>query len=128
MKPSAIFGFAQLRIGRRSSAPQRRAVHATSTEITAYVNGEIKLDPAKFVSNPAVPGPATAAPTVTSGPKLTNVDIVSLKQAGFGDEVIVSKIRGSGADYKLDVTDLTELKKAGISDAVVAAMLEASRR
>jgi hypothetical protein len=97
------------------------------TEITGYTNGEIKLDPAKFVQASAniIPPAATVPPT---GPKLTNADIGTLRNAGFSDDVIVSKIKASGADYKLGVDDLLELKKANISDAVIAAMLDATRR
>jgi hypothetical protein len=110
------------------------------TEITAYTNGEIRWDPAKFVPGPAAPSTSTtatpaaapeslpAATSVPKGPKLTNSDIIALKQGGFGDEVIISKIKASGSDYKLEVNDLLELKKAGVSDAVISSMLEASKR
>jgi hypothetical protein len=97
------------------------------TEVTAYTNGEIKLDPAKFVAKQAAPASPTVAPSGPKGPKLTNADIISLKQTGFGDDLTISKIRASGADYKLEVNDLVELKKAGISEAVISAMLEASK-
>jgi hypothetical protein len=97
------------------------------TEITAYTNGEIKLDPAKFIAKQAAPATQTANLSAPKGAKLTNSDIISLKQAGFGDDVVISKIKSSGADYKLEINDLVELKKAGISEAVISAMLEASR-
>lgn len=60
--------------------------------------------------------------------KLVNADIIALKQAGFGDGVIISKINASGANYKLDIKDLLQLKKANISDQVIAAMIEASKQ
>ena len=50
-----------------------------------------------------------------------------MKQASFGDDVVISRIKSSGADYKLEINDLVELKKAGIFEAVISAMLEASR-
>ena len=92
------------------------------TEITADTNGEIKLEAAKFTNK-------EAAPSVTvKGPKLTNADVVTLKETGFSDEVIISKIKASSADYKLEVNDLLELKKANVSEPVIAAMIEASRQ
>jgi hypothetical protein len=60
--------------------------------------------------------------------KLVNADIIALKQAGFGDGVIISKINASAANYKLDIKDLVDLKKANISDAVISAMIEAAKR
>lgn len=98
------------------------------TEITAYSNGEIKLDRSKFLAKQQTPASPTSGAPVRKGPKLTNADIISLKQADFGDDVIISKIEASTADYKLDVNDLLELKKAGISDSVMSAMIAASRR
>jgi hypothetical protein len=92
------------------------------TEITAYTNGEIKLDPAKFIPVPRPPA------TASLGPKLTNADVLKLKEAALSDDLIISKINASGADYNLGVDDLLELKKANVSDGVVAAMLEASKR
>jgi hypothetical protein len=59
-------------------------------------------------------------------PKLVNADIIALKQAGFGDNLIISKIRASGANYTLNIKDLLELKKANISEPVISAMIEAS--
>lgn len=41
---------------------------------------------------------------------------------------MISKIKASGADYKLEVNDMVELKTAGISEAVISAMLEASKQ
>ena len=97
------------------------------TEVTAYSNGEIALNAAAIAPKPTVPAAAPAATTTASkGSNLTNADIVRLKEAGLGDDVIVSKIRASGADYKVDVNDLMELKKANISEAVITAMIEAS--
>jgi antitoxin (DNA-binding transcriptional repressor) of toxin-antitoxin stability system len=100
------------------------------TEITAYTDGDIKLDPTKF--SPATVGTTAATPEgVKSSPpgtKLTNADIVTLKSAGFSDEVIVSKIKASAADYTLEVNDLLELKKANVSEAVISAMIGASKQ
>jgi len=98
------------------------------TEITAYTNGEIKLDLAKFV--PPEAGAARTVPQTNAplGTKLTNADILKLKEAGLSDDLIIAKIKASGADYNLGVDDLLELKKATVSDGIVATMLEASKR
>ena len=74
----------------------------------------------------AAPATPTAAPSAQKVAKLTNADIIALKQAGFGDDLIILKITASGADYKLQVDDLVELKKAGISANVMASMIQSS--
>jgi hypothetical protein len=94
------------------------------TEITAYTNGEIKLEAARFTKKTT----SVAAPPSVKGPKLTNADVVTLKQGGFSDEVIISKIKVSTGDYKLEVNDLLELKKVNVSETVIAAMIEASKQ
>jgi hypothetical protein len=98
------------------------------TEITAYINGDIKLDLSKFAPTEATASQTIAQATASAGPKLTNTDILKLTDAGLGDDLIIAKIKASGADYSLGVNDLLELKKASVSDRVVAAMLEASKR
>ena len=74
----------------------------------------------------AAPATPSAAPSTQTLPKLTNADIVALKQAGFGDDLIIQEIKVLGADYKLQADDLVELKKAGISGKVMASMIQAS--
>jgi hypothetical protein len=94
------------------------------TEITAYTNGEVKLDPAKFVTAEASAtrsAPQTNAPL---GPKLANADVLKLREPGLSDDLIIAKIKASAADYNLGVDDLLELKKASVSDGIIAAMLE----
>jgi hypothetical protein len=59
---------------------------------------------------------------------MTNYDVIVLKTAGLSDELIISKIKASPTDYKMDTEDLIALKKAGISDTVMQAMLEAQSR
>lgn len=98
------------------------------TEITAYTNGEIKLDPAKFGTAEASASRSTPQAAAPLGPKLTNVDVLKLKEAGLSEDLIVAKVKGSGADYSLGVDDLLELKKAGLSDSIIHAMLDASKR
>jgi hypothetical protein len=94
-------------------------------EITAYVNGDFKVDPAKLMITAPVIAPA-AAPKL-SGKVLTNDDIVNLKNGGFSDELILAKVKVSPGAYKVDTDDLLSLKKAGVSDAVIAAMVSAPK-
>jgi hypothetical protein len=100
------------------------------TEITAYVNGEIKLDPTKFqttlVAAGAQPLP-TPAPRA-SGKRLTNADVLELKKAGFNDDLILAKVKGSEGDYQLETKDLIELKTASVSEAIIRAMIETNKR
>lgn len=90
------------------------------TEITAYVNGDVRLNsPAK--------AKAKAEPMTLPGSALTNGNVLELKKAGLSDELIVAKIRASRGDYRLETDDLIALKRAGVSDAAIRAMLEAAR-
>jgi hypothetical protein len=100
------------------------------TEITAYTNGEIILDPAKFAPRPAGAMGLVSAPPATqiTGKPMTNDDVISLKGAGLSDDLVVSKIKSAPANYSLNTDDLIALKKANISDAVIAAMIEAQGR
>ena len=114
------------------------------TEITAYVNGDVRLDPARFAAAPApahTSAPAlmpvqavpptplqTVAAVSPAAAMMTNEDVIQLKLAGFTDDLILSKVRTSPAAFRTDTADLVKLKRAGISQAVIAAMLERSAR
>ncbi len=65
---------------------------------------------------------------LAQGQVLTNEQVVTMRVAGLGDEIIVLKIKSSPADFKLDVEDVIALKKAGVSDAVIRVMFEASAK
>lgn len=100
-------------------------------EVTCYTNTEYKLDASKL-TNSSTPGAATpnvsSAPAANVGTKpLTNEDIVKMKNAGFSDELIVSKIQTSRGDYKLETDDLVDMKKVGISEQVLKAMMTAPK-
>jgi hypothetical protein len=86
-------------------------------EVTVYTN-----------SNYSLPTPATATAKPTSqvfGEALTNVEIIKMKEAGLGDQLIIAKIKSSPGKYKLDTDELIALKKAGVSEEIIAAMLQA---
>jgi hypothetical protein len=105
------------------------------TEITGYVQGDITLDPTKLVAKTGN-APATLvapveahppAPTL-SGKAMTNQDVIALKSAGLSDELVIAKINGAPAEYKLDTEDLIALKQANVSEVVIQAMIAAQGR
>ena len=69
----------------------------------------------------------TSAGAVPAPPRapLTNADIVALRQAGFGDELLVAKIAASPGEYNLAPAEMVALKKAGVSERVITAMVAA---
>jgi len=89
-------------------------------EITVYVASDFKVDPAKFKPIASL---AEKPASAISGKLLTNEDIISLKEAGFSDEIIIAKIKSAPAGYKLDTSDMLALKKAGLTNAVISAMV-----
>jgi hypothetical protein len=91
-------------------------------EVTVYTNTDLDLSKVK-----APIAPKSDGPNVALGPALTNADVLKLKKAGLGDQLVIDKIRASRADYKLETADLIELKQSGLSDAVIGAMIEASK-
>jgi hypothetical protein len=56
---------------------------------------------------------------------LTNADVIKLKAAGFGDDLIIDKINTNPAAFHLEFDDLVELHKAGLSDVIIQAMMHA---
>lgn len=92
------------------------------TEVLAYVDGDREIMLAGMLGTNVAPAPA---PKAVPGTALSNADVLRLKNAGLGDQLIIGKIRASPADYRLDTNDIIELKRAGLSDAVIGAMLEA---
>ena len=68
------------------------------------------------------------AASVLAGAALTNADVIKLKTAGLGDDLVIDKIKASPGSYHLDANDLLELKQSGLSDALIVAMIHASAR
>lgn len=91
------------------------------TEITAYVASDIKLNPGQFGAKPQPAGQVSAAKK--SGKAITNEDVLAMKEAGLGDDLILAKIESSDGSFSLEAEDLIKLKKAGLSEAVLKAML-----
>jgi hypothetical protein len=86
-------------------------------EVTVYTNSDYSLP--KAVTTTAKPA------SQVFGQALTNAEIMKMKEAGLGDQLIIAKIKSSPGKYKLDTDELIALKKAGVSEEVIAAMLQA---
>jgi hypothetical protein len=103
------------------------------TRIDTFVDGDHLVNPdadpsapvTLAAAAPAAPAAAVATPTPGRTAGLTNADIMALRQAGFGDDVILAKIAASPAAYNVAPTDMMALKKAGVSDRVITAMVAA---
>ena len=67
---------------------------------------------------------AACASSAVQAETLTNDMVVSLVQAGLGDDAVIAKIKASAGHYALSTDDLIALKKRGVSGPVIAAMIE----
>jgi PEGA domain len=70
------------------------------TEVTAYLNGEVKLDPAKFQPAPFVP----AAPPVPSTQEVPPSSPAATPNAGSTDTTPVSPDQGAAAELEVSST------------------------
>ncbi len=99
------------------------------TEITAFVNGDMHLNPTDFRGSAAGPAPrhhaVVSASHEASGSALTNDDIIKLVASGLGSQVIVDKIHHSTCAFDMDTNALVALKKAHVPDRVIDAMVAA---
>lgn len=55
---------------------------------------------------------------------VTNESIIQMKELGFDETIIMSKINASDVDFDASITALSELKKAGISSEVIALVMQ----
>ena len=94
----------------------------------AVIKGVVLIDPADFPRAPSSPGAAPPVQEAVSAvDKLTNEDIILLKNQGFSDDILLAKIHASSANFKTGPNDLIELKKAGVSESVIRAMIETQK-
>jgi hypothetical protein len=91
-------------------------------EVTVYTNSDFDLSKVKSPIGPP------EAPKALSGPPLTNADVIKLKGAGLGDDLIIDKIKSSPSAFHVETGDMVDLKQAGLSDVLIGAMIQASRR
>lgn len=54
---------------------------------------------------------------------LTNQSILDMKELGFSEDVIITKIKNSACDFDSDISALKSLKEQGISDNIIITML-----
>lgn len=64
--------------------------------------------------------------TVARAETLTNKDVVTLLQAGLGEEAVVAKIETSDAKFVTDTATLLSLRAQKVPSSVIAAMLKRS--
>jgi hypothetical protein len=57
---------------------------------------------------------------------LTNADVVEMQKAGLSEEITLSKIAGSPANFDIGTQDLIRLKEAGVNDDIINAMVQKS--
>lgn len=67
-----------------------------------------------------------ALPAHAQTETLDNAMILTLTEAGLGDDVIIAKIKTSPNRFNLGTDDIIELKRKGVSSPVIAAMITAS--
>ena len=92
---------------------------------TGVAPNGIELHPVLSISfgQEAPPTSPQVEPSFSSGPVLTNADILALAGAGLGPEVILAKIRTSKPQFDTSTNALIELKKAGLSQDVITEMI-----
>jgi hypothetical protein len=92
----------------------------TATPATSTSTAATSAAPAR--QSDSVPAPRPSKPASASG--ITNADVLALKDAGFSEDLIISKIKSSRCAFKMETSDMIELKKAGLSDRVIGIMME----
>jgi PEGA domain len=99
------------------------------TELTAYVEGDVKLDPVKWASRAGIStSAAITMMTPDSSPTakpMTNQDVIALKTAGLSDDFVIARIKISPSSYKLDTEDIIALKKSNLTEPIIQAMMAA---
>ncbi|MFY9644352.1 MAG: hypothetical protein WAK29_04190 [Terriglobales bacterium] len=57
-------------------------------------------------------------------PQVTANDVITMKQAGLSDDLVIAKIKASNKPANLSTDELISLKKQNISDAVIKALMD----
>lgn len=96
------------------------------TETTAYVSGDARLEDSgpSAESRPAYDDSADRG--IAPGAALTNADIMQMGKAGLSEEITLSTISGSPANFDVGPQALIKLKEAGVNDKVINAMIQKS--
>jgi hypothetical protein len=96
------------------------------TETTAYVSGDARFDESRPSTASPAPSVSSADRRISPGVVLTNADVVQMRKAGLSEEVTLSKIAGSPANFDIGTQDLIRLKEAGVNDSIINAMVQKS--
>ena len=96
------------------------------TETTAYVSGDARIQEFQSRTGPNAAADNSADRSAPPGAMLTNADIVQMQKAGLSEEIILSKIAGSTANFDIGTQDLIRLKEAGVKDNIINAMVQKS--
>ena len=64
---------------------------------------------------------------LSSAEAVTIQDIIDLKRAGLGEEVLLALIEVDGGVFNIDTATLTKLKQAGVSEKVIEAIVRSGR-
>jgi hypothetical protein len=67
---------------------------------------------------------ASALQAQTKPEVLTNKGVIELSKAGFGKDMILSKIESSNCKFDMSTTAMIELKKQGVAEDIVKAMMD----
>jgi len=94
------------------------------TETTAYVSGDARLDEPRLSANPP---PNPILQPIAGFPRCAyQLRHRQMQKAGLSDEITLSKIAGSPANFDIGTQDLIRLKEAGVDDGVINAMVQKS--
>ena len=96
------------------------------TETTAYVSGDARLDESRPSTDSSVASDTSADRRISPGVVLTNADIIQMQKAGLSEEITLSKIAGSPANFNIGTQDLIRLKEASVNDNIINAMVQKS--
>jgi uncharacterized protein DUF4410 len=58
--------------------------------------------------------------------QMTNKDVIELKKAGLGDDVIILRMRSGPTNFTMNTSDIVALKSNKVSDDVIAEMVKLS--
>jgi hypothetical protein len=97
----------------------------------AYEIKKLKLldsDKVKNSSRVLISGVTRDTGTESGSQVLTNKDVIALKSAGLGDDLVIAKIKESQPDFDFSTDDLIALKKANVSDVVISEMMNSTKR
>lgn len=107
------------------AAIAQSATPATVVQVAAPA--AVRPSESPLTTRPGSPVVPTRFPGASSTNVLTNSSVLTLKNAGLSEELILQTIAASGANYQLGPNQIVELKHAGLSDAIIGAMLRASQ-